>query len=692
MHDRWVEQESAREVVMKDITNVLLQKIKSNVLSKVTYGLENTLVEAVAHLIEASLHRLPIEYKVEVTRNERQSVASKNYKILKNIGSRGDKPDLMIQAFVKNKQKEIVYIESGKLNCNETKRRDNHNKLVKLCLCGYEEIGKKAIKEQLHRRYIAFGINIAGDRLILHGLLNENADSQTTITSLRELNSKLAVEINKLRKKFAKVEAKNIEVKAKNAKLKQDKEEIEARFVKLEQSDKENANLKAEVAKLRCDILEIKLQTRVNTDEHVASHIEVISQSDEKKDINSDLLSEVEHSSTQSESLTEPKISTTFLPEDIDMPANADDDSAKTLEFAERVYKKNVSNEIKQRNGEKKLLRESFENKTQNLSGNNQIHAILVEPDFPKTEISKLQQDNSTKNENGNPSCSQNIMTKYQPCNPGTHSYINENSYDSISLANITTNDLIQKDSRIEMQKFIQELSLEFDLESIEVINRNREQGILDNTENEAIELARIYQNARKAKKNTIHAKQEEILSWYHYAKSFEKRVYDVLSNCKNTKRADDLARIQVYDYFSNRCELCITRTRGHMTEISETNDKILSEENTSKTETSLSTAPISLSHTSNSEDRFLLETKIIASSNPTHDRTYFHNKTLEQYTNLYKDGNSENVDYYGITDETLCSLCELDHDDDEDIEGRYKIGSYYIKCEQRGIEIEVTA
>ncbi|CAG8763922.1 12582_t:CDS:2, partial [Racocetra persica] len=141
-----------------------------------------------------------------------------------------------------------------------------------------------------------------------------------------------------------------------NAKLKQNKEEIEARFVKLEQSDKENANLKAKVAKLRCDILEIKLQTRVNTDKYVASPIEVISQSDKKKDINSDLLFEVEHSSTQSESLTEPKVSTTSLLEDINMLANADDDSAKTLEFAKRVYKKNVSNEIKQRNRKKKLL------------------------------------------------------------------------------------------------------------------------------------------------------------------------------------------------------------------------------------------------------------------------------------------------------------------------------------------------
>ncbi|CAG8740108.1 8931_t:CDS:1, partial [Ambispora leptoticha] len=80
-------------------------------------------------------------------------------------------------------------------------------------------------------------------------------------------------------------------------------------------------------------------------------------------------------------------------------------------------------------------------------------------------------------------------MTEYQPCDSGTHPHMNENLYDSILLTNITTNNSIQKNNRIEMQKFIQELSLEFDLKSIEVINRNRKQGILDNTENEAIEL-----------------------------------------------------------------------------------------------------------------------------------------------------------------------------------------------------------
>ena len=76
--------------------------------------------------------------------------------------------------------------------------------------------------------------------------------------------------------------------------------------------------------------------------------------------------------------------------------------------------------------------------------------------------------------------------------------------------------------------------------------------------------------------------------------------------------------------------------------------------------------------------------------SNPTYDRTYFRNKTLDQYPNLYREYSSEDFDYYGITDKTLCPLCKLGHDDEESIEGRYKTGSYFIKCEQ--CEIEITA
>ncbi|RIA83671.1 hypothetical protein C1645_833458 [Glomus cerebriforme] len=55
--------------------------------------------------------------------------------------------------------------------------------------------------------------------------------------------------------------------------------------------------------------------------------------------------------------------------------------------------------------------------------------------------------------------------------------------------------------------------------------------------------------------------------------------------------------------------------------------------------------------------------------SNPTCDRFYFHSKTLDQYPALYREFSSENFDYYGITDETSCPLCKLDHNDEESIE-----------------------
>ena len=76
--------------------------------------------------------------------------------------------------------------------------------------------------------------------------------------------------------------------------------------------------------------------------------------------------------------------------------------------------------------------------------------------------------------------------------------------------------------------------------------------------------------------------------------------------------------------------------------------------------------------------------------NSPTYDRTYFRNKILNQYPALLREFSSENFDYYGITNETLCPLCKLGHDDEESIEGRYKAGSYFIKCEQCEIETTV--
>ncbi|CAG8611369.1 10569_t:CDS:2 [Diversispora eburnea] len=74
---------------------------------------------------------------------------------------------------------------------------------------------------------------------------------QSTIDSLKELNSDLDRQITELRKKFAKVKIENI-------KLKQDKEKIELRFVELEQKDKEKSIL---ITKLQHNVSLIKEQS-----------------------------------------------------------------------------------------------------------------------------------------------------------------------------------------------------------------------------------------------------------------------------------------------------------------------------------------------------------------------------------------------------------------------------------------------
>ncbi len=71
-----------------------------------------------------------------------------------------------------------------------------------------------------------------------------------------------------------------------------------------------------------------------------------------------------------------------------------------------------------------------------------------------------------------------------------------------------------------------------------------------------------------------------------------------------------------------------------------------------------------------------------VSQSKPTNDCIYFLNKILDCYPNLYREFSSENFDYYGITDKISCLLCKLDHGDEESIEGKYKTGSYFIKCE----------
>lgn len=172
-HDQWIEDDHIKERIAGGITDILLQEIKLNALQRVSGGSENTLVEIIARLIDMAMYHLPVDYEVEVTRAERQSKASKNRKVQQKTGSRGDKPDLMFRAYLRQKWEEIVFFESGKWDTDEDKICHDHNKLVQLCLDGTKELVKKCTKETFYRNYIGFGVNIAGKYLEIHGLIME---------------------------------------------------------------------------------------------------------------------------------------------------------------------------------------------------------------------------------------------------------------------------------------------------------------------------------------------------------------------------------------------------------------------------------------------------------------------------------------------------------------------------------------
>ncbi|CAG8692590.1 11645_t:CDS:2, partial [Ambispora gerdemannii] len=105
----------------------------------ISHGSEHDLVELIGHFIEAAVHELPIECQ----------------------GSVGDRPDLMIRAFLRHRWEEIAYLESEKLKTNDNKIFDDHKKLIQLCLDGYTEISKKCQKEHFSENFISLGINIA---------------------------------------------------------------------------------------------------------------------------------------------------------------------------------------------------------------------------------------------------------------------------------------------------------------------------------------------------------------------------------------------------------------------------------------------------------------------------------------------------------------------------------------------------
>jgi hypothetical protein len=132
----------------------------------------------------------------------------------------------------------------------------------------------------------------------------------------------------------------NAEVKAENAKLRCALEEHEARFMKLEQRDKEKTNL---IAKMDDNIKEIK-QSLAN-----ASSV--------KNPNNVVRLGKLEKMAKPS------NISDSTFNSNVCKPIRTETKSLEdkeTDDFLDEVHKKKVSDEIRQRNKEKKIQRESI--------------------------------------------------------------------------------------------------------------------------------------------------------------------------------------------------------------------------------------------------------------------------------------------------------------------------------------------
>ena len=511
---------------------------------------------------------------------------------------------------------------------------------------------------------------------------------QSEIDSLREINSKLLAEITELRKE-------NAEVKAENVKLKHALEEHEARFMSLEQRDEEKATL---IAKLDDDIKEIK-QSSAST-----SSVE-----------NSDICQPIH---TETKSLEE---------KDMDS-------------FLLEAHKKIVSSEIKQHNKEKKFLRKSANqdsiSDTAYVSETVMVAPQLVIADTPQEEIPtvdlKVTHDIKAVNryhENSYEDAhrmSLEISEEFEKTVPSGNdqSHVTSVKPDlEVSMEQDDEQESLDKNQIIE-QGLIQELCGTFDtcspISSDDNISSTNTNSSYNGSENmisgSAQHLSYLFDTA-------IKSGQQEILDWYNYSLEFESRV-DALTADGRIK--DKTARSKIYKEMKLFLPAKITqdnlrkktlRARKHLTlfgkngvgidkiklvsysatEISKlTNAQIQNVIDQVKKYISDHQYHVTLKTVPSGNDQIKDEMSTSASvssafqSKPDH--SYFRNKILDQYPNLYRECSIENFDYYGITDETtcgdyICPLCKLGHDDEE-IEGTYNTGSYFIKCEQREIEI----
>ncbi|UZO01013.1 uncharacterized protein OCT59_012122 [Rhizophagus irregularis] len=506
---------------------------------------------------------------------------------------------------------------------------------------------------------------------------------QSEIDSLKEINSKLLAEISELRKENAEVKAENIEVKVENAKLKHALEEHEARFTNLEQRDKEKTNL---IAKLDDDIREIKQEQNVNilaqsntfipkspihsisSQSSISPNIEGISKQSDCSDHsieknNADPISQ----DFDSIPLDQTNISSVVDQYDTTESKSLEDDR-ETDSFLDEVHRKKVSNEIRERKRKIKLQ-----------------HELTTQDSSSVTSVSSCPPTSSCSGKNVEKLCLKERDKQNTP-----------------SHQKILYREKVERGLRQELSSFCSKDS-DGRVFDIQIPEFSLEAILTGSSKITAQTIVELFNVAMKVR-------HKEILCWYCYYKAYEDRIRDF----KSTNKIDDQsARTLVYSEIKS---LLPDITDVNLRKITSRAKKVYvlfegigidkiqavtysasaisslieiqiqgiiscfpktyksSTDDTDECQKMISVTNRHAHVTESSEVSASMISSVTPQASRTHDRTYFRNKILDQYPNLYRECSSENFDYYGITDETscgvsretICPLCKLGHNDEE--------------------------
>ncbi|RIB19621.1 hypothetical protein C2G38_2306493 [Gigaspora rosea] len=343
--------------------------------------------------------------------------------------------------------------------------------------------------------------------------------------SLREINAKLLAEITELRKenaeipklreKLLKFEAENAKIpdlRMKFADLKAERTELKARIAEvLRQSVEENKRRDAENAKLKARIGELESEFRdriTKVEQKQTLNDNSSNNSSSNSNLVADQVSMVTHH--------EKPLVDTLLPEDKETDA-----------FLDEVDKRKVSNEIRQRNREKKfsqshvLSQDSSSTTSESLHHEADLSMTDTKHDHPEQVVKKSVPKESS-------------LVHMEP------QKIEEKQVNlsEINEAKIPYNQKVEQDLICELLEFIRcrdSTSLPNSISSKHIPDVPVD---ADLTPGSVPHLAHLFDKAEKTGR-------KEKLRWYYYSEEYEKKVVTLRSE---NNISDQMARTQIYD------------------------------------------------------------------------------------------------------------------------------------------------